>query len=128
MADENMLTKINMSHGNTSRVLGLHLSPEEYAVYHSLPEEKKKLIRAIVKALLANPELLDNVQFWQNFVLRKAFTPYVCPMCLMPFTTYPALIKHIRRTTHPPKCAVCGKSFADVDSLLDHFRKKHIGI
>lgn len=116
------------NHGKPNKGVFLYLSPVEHTIYHSLPPEKKKLIHAIVKTLLSNPELLDNMQFWQNFILRKAFSPYTCPVCLTPFATYPALIKHIRFFSHPLKCAVCGKTFASTDMLLDHFRKKHIGI
>ncbi|WP_080557568.1 C2H2-type zinc finger protein [Saccharolobus islandicus] len=51
--------------------------------------------------------------------------PYVCPLCLTPFSSSVSLKQHIRYTEHAKTCPVCGKEFRNTDSTLDHVCKKH---
>ncbi len=77
------------------KTLGIHVSQEELIRYHSLTPEQKRLIRIIVKVLIQNPELLDESSYLYKLLTAKAVSPYVCPLCLVPFifsvsqTAYP---------------------------------------
>ncbi|WP_016729753.1 C2H2-type zinc finger protein [Saccharolobus islandicus] len=51
--------------------------------------------------------------------------PYVCPLCLMPFSSSVSLKQHIRYTEHAKTCPICKKEFTNTDSTLDHVCKKH---
>jgi hypothetical protein len=102
----------------------IHVSEDELELYHSLSKEQKRLLRAVVKALIMNPELL-NVEFLQKFLTAKVLSDYVCPLCLIPFSTMLSLKMHIRYSEHNTKCLLCKKSFQDSEATLDHICKKH---
>ncbi|ACP38571.1 hypothetical protein [Sulfolobus spindle-shaped virus] len=103
----------------------IHVTLEELERYHSLTPEQKRIIRAIVKALIHNPQLLDESGYLYKLLTSKAVSPYVCPLCLMPFSSSVSLKQHIRYTEHAKTCPVCGKEFAKTDATLDHVCKKH---
>ncbi|ACZ35744.1 unknown [Sulfolobus spindle-shaped virus 6] len=102
-----------------------HLSKKEYERYKSLPPEQKKLIRAVIKALIYNPDLLSEADYLFKLMQSKTVSPYVCPLCLTPFSSSVSLKQHIRYTEHSKVCPVCGKEFRNTDSTLDHVCKKH---
>jgi uncharacterized Zn-finger protein len=110
---------------NQTLTLTFHLSKDELAVYHSLEPSQKRLIRAFVKTLIYNPQLLDESSYLYKLLTVKAISPYVCPLCLMPFSSSVSLKQHIRYTEHGKTCPVCQKEFANTDSALDHVCKKH---
>ncbi|AZG04107.1 hypothetical protein [Sulfolobus spindle-shaped virus] len=103
----------------------IHVTLEELERYHSLTPEQKRLIRIIVKILIHNPELLNESSYLYKLLTGKAISPYVCPLCLMPFSSSVSLKQHIRYTEHAKTCPVCHKEFAKTDALLDHVCKKH---
>ena len=107
------------------KTLGIHVSQEELIRYHSLTPEQKRLIRIIVKVLIQNPELLDESSYLYKLLTAKAVSPYVCPLCLVPFSSSVSLKQHIRYAEHTKVCLACGKEFAKTDALLDHVCKKH---
>ncbi len=107
------------------KTLGIHGSLEELRRYHSLTPEQKRLIRIIVKVLIQNPELLDESSYLYKLLTAKAISPYVCPLCLVPFSSSVSLKQHIRYAEHTTICPVCKKEFAKTDALLDHVCKKH---
>ncbi len=107
------------------KTLGIHVSQEELIRYHSLTPEQKRLIRIIVKVLIQNPELLDESSYLYKLLTAKAVSPYVCPLCLVPFSSSVSLKQHIRYAEHTTICPVCKKEFAKTDALLDHVCKKH---
>jgi len=107
------------------KTLGIHVSQEELLRYHSLTPEQKRLIRIIVKVLIQNPELLDESSYLYKLLTAKAISPYVCPLCLVPFSSAVSLKQHIRYAEHTTICPVCKKEFAKTDALLDHVCKKH---
>jgi len=108
-----------------NRGIMIHVSMKELAVYHSLTPEQKKLLRAFVKTLIYNPELLDESTYLYRLLTVKAVSKYVCPLCLVPFSSAVSLKQHIRYTEHGKTCPVCRKAFANTDSALDHVCKKH---
>jgi 5-methylcytosine-specific restriction endonuclease McrA len=107
------------------KTLGIHVSLEELRRYHSLTPEQKKLIRVIVKMLIHNPELLNESSYLYKLLTAKAISPYVCPLCLTPFSSSVSLKQHIRYAEHTKVCLACGKEFTSTDSTLDHICKKH---
>jgi len=107
------------------KTLGIHVSQEELRRYHSLSPEQKRLIRIIVKVLIQNPELLDESSYLYKLLTAKAISPYVCPLCLTPFSSAVSVKQHIRYAEHTTICPVCKKEFAKTDALLDHVCKKH---
>jgi hypothetical protein len=123
----------NMKSGNKNylkylsnhKTLGIHVSAEELERYHSLTAEQKRLLRIIVKTLIYNPDLLSESSYLYKLLTSKAVSPYVCPLCLMPFSSYFSLKQHIRYTEHTTTCPVCKKEFQKTDALLDHVCKKH---
>ena len=107
------------------KTLGIHVSLEELKRYHSLTPEQKRLIRTVVKMLIHHPDLLNESSYFLRFLTAKAVSPYVCPLCLMPFSSSVSLKQHIRYAEHTKVCLACGKEFAKTDALLDHVCKKH---
>ena len=107
------------------KTLGIHLSLEELSRYHQLTNEQKKIIRIIVKVLIYNPELLDESSYLFKLLTAKAVSPYACPLCLTPFSSYLSLKQHIRYAEHMTACPVCKRQLASTDSALDHVCKKH---
>ncbi|ACP46020.1 zinc finger C2H2-type domain protein [Sulfolobus islandicus Y.G.57.14] len=107
------------------KTLGIHVSLEELERYHSLSAEQKQLIRAVVKTLIHHPDLLNESSYFLRFLTSKAISPYVCPLCLTPFSSSVSLKQHIRYAEHTKICPVCHKEFAKTDALLDHVCKKH---
>jgi hypothetical protein len=103
----------------------IHVSLEELERYNALSTEQKRLIRAIVKTLIYNPQLLNESSYFLRFLTSKAISPYVCPLCLTPFSSSLSLKQHIRYAEHTKVCLACGKEFAKTDALLDHVCKKH---
>jgi uncharacterized Zn-finger protein len=103
----------------------IHVTLEELERYHSLTPEQKRLIRVIVKTLIYKPELLSESSYLFKLLAAKTVSRYVCPLCLMPFSSSVSLKQHIRYTSHPKICPVCKKEFAKTDALLDHVCKKH---
>jgi len=103
----------------------IHVSTEELERYHSLTQEQKRLIRAVVKMLIYNPDLLTEPDYLYKLLISKAISPYVCPLCLTPFSSSVSLKLHVRYTEHMTTCPVCRKEFANTDSALDHVCKKH---
>ena len=103
----------------------IRLTEEELAVYHSLQPSQKRLIRAVVKMLIYNPDLLTEPGYLYKILTVKAISPYVCPLCLTPFSSSVSLKQHVRYTEHMTTCPVCQKEFANTDSALDHVCKKH---
>jgi hypothetical protein len=69
------------------KTLGIHVSLEELKRYHSLSAEQKRLIRIIVKILIYNPQLLNESSYLYKLLTAKAVSNYVCPLCLMPFSS-----------------------------------------
>ncbi|AAQ94384.1 zinc-finger domain protein [Sulfolobus virus Kamchatka 1] len=121
---------IGMESGNKNylsnhKTLGIHVTLEELKRYHSLTPEQKRLIRTIVKTLIYRPDLLENAQYLIKLAESKAVSPYVCPLCLMPFSSSVSLKQHIRYKEHAKTCPVCGKKFRNTDSTIDHVCKKH---
>jgi uncharacterized Zn-finger protein len=107
------------------KTLGIHVSLEELRRYHSLTPEQKRLIRIIVKVLIQNPELLNESSYLYKLLTAKAISPFVCPLCLVPFSSSVSLKQHIRYAEHTTVCLACGKEFQKTDALLDHVCKKH---
>jgi len=107
------------------KTVGIHVTLEELERYHSLTPEQKRLIRVIVKTLIYNPELLSESSYLYKLLTAKAISPYVCPLCLVPFSSAVSLKQHIRYAEHTTICPVCKKEFAKTDALLDHVCKKH---
>jgi hypothetical protein len=103
----------------------IHVSLEELERYHSLTPEQKRIIRAIVKTLIYNPQLLNESSYLYKLLTGKAISPYICPLCLMPFSSSVSLKQHIRYAEHTTTCPVCHKEFVKTDALLDHVCKKH---
>ncbi|QXJ33197.1 C2H2-type zinc finger protein [Saccharolobus shibatae] len=103
----------------------IHVTLEELKRYHSLTPEQKRLIRAIVKTLIHNPQLLDESSYLYRLLASKAISQFVCPLCLMPFSSSVSLKQHIRYAEHTKVCPVCKKEFTSTDSALDHVCKKH---
>lgn len=101
----------------------IHLNSEELEKYEQLPDSKKRLIKTIIKTLILNPDLLSENLV--KYAVLKNITDYVCPLCLMPFSSHNALMHHFRYTNHEPRCIYCGKSFVDQEALVDHVCKKH---
>ena len=110
---------------HVNRGITIHVSMKELAVYHSLPQDQKRLIRAVVKMLIYNPQLLDESSYLFRLLTAKTISPYVCPLCLTPFSSSVSLKQHVRYTEHMTTCPVCQKEFANTDSALDHVCKKH---
>ncbi|AZG03543.1 hypothetical protein [Sulfolobus spindle-shaped virus] len=115
----------NKNYLSNRKTLGIHVSAEELKRYHSLSAEQKRLLRIIVKVLIYNPELLNESSYLYKLLTTKAISPYVCPLCLIPFSSSVSLKQHIRYAEHTTTCPVCGKEFAKTDALLDHVCKKH---
>ncbi|AZG03199.1 hypothetical protein [Sulfolobus spindle-shaped virus] len=115
----------NKNYLSNHKTLGIHVTLEELERYHSLTPEQKRIIRAIVKALIHNPQLLDESGYLYKLLTSKAVSPYVCPLCLMPFSSSVSLKQHIRYTEHAKTCPICKKEFRNTDSTLDHVCKKH---
>jgi uncharacterized Zn-finger protein len=107
------------------KTLGIHVTLEELERYHSLTSEQKRLIRVIVKTLIYNPQLLNESSYLYKLLTAKAVSPYVCPLCLTPFSSSLSLKQHIRYAEHTKVCLACGKKFKKTDALLDHVCKKH---
>jgi len=103
----------------------IHVTLKELMLYHSLTPEQKKVIRAIVKTLILRPDLLEESNYLYRLIQSKAVSSYVCPLCLMPFSSSVSLKQHIRYAEHMTTCPVCQKEFANTDSALDHVCKKH---
>ncbi|AZG03579.1 hypothetical protein [Sulfolobus spindle-shaped virus] len=115
----------NKKYLSNHKTIGIHVSNEELTRYHSLTPEQKQLIRAVVKALIHRPDLLNESPYLFKLLTVKAISPYVCPLCLIPFSSSVSLKQHIRYAEHTTTCPVCGKEFAKTDALLDHVCKKH---
>ncbi len=96
----------------------IHVTLEELKRYHSLTPEQKRLIRIIVKTLIYKPDLLDESSYLYKLLTAKAVSPYVCPLCLMPFSSSVALKQHIRYTSHPNVCPICKKEFQKTDAYV----------
>ena len=120
MTDSNPLMKIKRSH-----VISFWVSEEELRRYHQLSKEQKRLIRAIVKTLIYRPDLLNESSYLFKLLTAKAVSPFVCPLCLTPFSSSFALKQHLRYEEHTTKCPVCSKQFTSVDATIDHVCKKH---
>ncbi|MQL56433.1 C2H2-type zinc finger protein [Acidianus ambivalens] len=105
--------------------IAIHVTLEELRRYHSLTPEQKRLIRAIVKALIYRPDLLAESDYLMKLLQSKAVSPYVCPLCLLPFSSLTALKQHIRYAEHTKVCPICKREFTTTDALLDHVCKKH---
>jgi hypothetical protein len=69
------------------KTLGIHVSLEELKRYYSLSAEQKRLIRIIVKILIYNPQLLNESSYLYKLLTAKAVSNYVCPLCLMSFSS-----------------------------------------
>jgi len=115
----------NKKYLSNHKTIGIHVSNEELTRYHSLTPEQKQLIRAVVKALIHRPDLLNESPYLFKLLTIKAISPYVCPLCLTPFSSSLNLKQHIRYTEHTKVCPVCHKKFKKTDALLDHVCKKH---
>ena len=115
----------NKKYLSNHKTIGIHVSNEELTRYHSLTPEQKQLIRAVVKALIHRPDLLNESPYLFKLLTVKAISPYVCPLCLTPFSSSLSLKQHIRYTEHTKVCPVCHKKFKKTDALLDHVCKKH---
>ena len=113
------------THLSNHKGITIHVSLEELERYHSLTPEQKRIIRAIVKTLIYNPQLLNESSYLYKLLTAKAISPYICPLCLMPFSSSVSLKQHIRYAEHTTTCPVCHKEFAKTDALLDHVCKKH---
>ncbi|PVU74706.1 hypothetical protein DDW13_06390 [Acidianus hospitalis] len=107
------------------KTLGIHVTLEELKRYHALPTEQKRLIKTVVKTLIYRPDLLNESSYFFKLLSAKAVSPYVCPLCLMPFSSSVSLKQHIRYAEHTKVCPVCRKEFAKTEALLDHVCKKH---
>ncbi|WP_346729551.1 hypothetical protein [Acidianus sp. HS-5] len=79
-----------------SRTLSFTVSEEEIQKYHALTTEQKRVIKAVVKLLIYNPQLLDKPEYLYNLLTKKAISPYVCPLCLTPFSSSISLEIHLR--------------------------------
>ena len=108
-----------------SRTLSFTVSEEELQRYHALTTEQKRLIKAVVKLLIYNPQLLDEPEYLYKLLTKKAISPYVCPLCLTPFSSSISLKLHLRYAEHTNECPICHKRFTSVDATLDHVCKKH---
>jgi superfamily II helicase len=115
----------NKNYLSNHKTLGIHVTLEELKRYHSLTPEQKRTIRVIVKTLIYNPKLLNESLYLLKLLSAKAVSPYVCPLCLTPFSSPVSLKQHIRYAEHTKVCLACGKEFAKTESLLDHVCKKH---
>nr|WP_231918311.1 C2H2-type zinc finger protein [Saccharolobus solfataricus] len=82
-------------------------------------------MRAIVKTLIYRPDLLDESGYLYKLLTAKAVSPFVCPICLTPFSSSSALKQHIRYEEHGKECQICKKRFTTTDATLDHICKKH---
>ena len=101
------------------------LSEDELEKYHQMTPEQKRLIKAIVKTLIYNPQLLAEPAYLYKLLAVKAVSPYVCPLCLTPYSSSVALKNHLRYEEHTTKCPICSKQFTSTDAALDHVCKKH---
>ncbi|BFI75437.1 C2H2-type zinc finger protein [Sulfurisphaera ohwakuensis] len=115
----------NKNYLSNHKTLGIHVTLEELKRYHQLTPEQKRLIRVIVKTLIHNPQLLDESSYLYKLLTSKAISKFVCPLCLMPFSSSVALKQHLRYEEHSKVCPVCKKEFTSTDSALDHVCKKH---
>ena len=113
------------THLSNHKGITIHVTLEELKRYHSLMPEQKRLIRVVVKMLIYNPDLLTEPGYLHKLLTAKAISPYVCPLCLMPFSSSVSLKQHVRYAEHMTTCPVCRKEFANTDSTLDHVCKKH---
>ncbi len=118
-------TKLYLIKHSNHKSIAIHVSSEELERYHSLTPEQKRLIKAVVKALIHRPDLLNESPYLFKLLTVKAISPYVCPLCLTPFSSYFSLKQHIRYTEHTKVCPVCHKKFKKTEALLDHVCKKH---
>ena len=119
---DKLLTKVNnIKHW----MIGFHVTKEEHELYHRLTPEQKKLIRAILKTLIYRPDLLNESSYLFKLLTAKAVSPYVCPLCLTPYSSSVALKNHLRYEEHTTKCPICSKQFTSVDATIDHVCKKH---
>ena len=120
---------VNKNYVSGNYTVGFHVSLEELKRYHSLTPEQKQLIRAVVKALIHKPDLLNESlnesAYFLKLLTSKAISHYVCPLCLTPFSSSLALKQHIRYAEHTKVCPICKKEFAKTEALLDHVCKKH---
>ncbi|ARM76381.1 C2H2-type zinc finger protein [Acidianus manzaensis] len=110
---------------NTPKHLTFHLSEDEWLRYHQLDRETKQMIRLVVKSIIYNPELVQEAGYIYKLLISKTISPYVCPLCLIPFSSLFALKQHIRYQEHEKECKICGKKFTSTEALLDHICKKH---
>ncbi|BCU69810.1 C2H2-type zinc finger protein [Stygiolobus caldivivus] len=119
--DKNLQTKKS----SKNKTISFHISLEEYEAYKKLSIEQKRLIRAIVKILVKNPQLLEEYNYVYKFLTAKSISPYVCPLCLVPFSSLTALKNHLRYAEHTKVCPICHKEFTSTEATLDHVCKKH---
>ncbi|AWR95955.1 C2H2-type zinc finger protein [Acidianus brierleyi] len=125
MTDANNVKSGTKKYLSNHKGIMIHVSLEELTRYHSLTPEQKRVIRAIVKTLIYRPDLLNETNYLYRLMQSKAVSPYVCPLCLIPFSSSEALKMHIRYSEHTTVCPICRKGFKDTETLLNHLCKKH---
>jgi superfamily II helicase len=118
-------SKKNLIYKSNHKGITIHVTAEELKRYHSLTPEQKRLLRIIVKTLIYKPDLLNEGSYLYKLLSSKAVSPYVCPLCLTPFSSSVSLKQHIRYAEHTKVCLACGKEFQKTEALLDHVCKKH---
>jgi rubrerythrin len=104
-----------------SHVISLRVSDEQFEVWKSLPEEKRDLLRNVIRTILSHPTMLDeNLQRW---IAVKSVLKWVCPVCYTTFSSRKALIEHVRYYEFGDgKCPFCARKSGNI---LDHLRKSH---
>ncbi|BBL46092.1 hypothetical protein MJ1HA_0184 [Metallosphaera sedula] len=111
----------------SKRSLTFHISLREKQVWDSLPSEKKALIRAIVKYILQDPTILEESERLMKYFQLRALSPFICPICHVPFQSAQALKQHIRYGEFKSEvCPICAKHVSTKKGeIFQHLMKKH---